>query len=192
MQKSLFIALALFILTGCKKENEVLDPSHPIMTYYDLGDYEVSEMVTKNFDIDGDGIKDFGFEALLVGDPVLKRDRKIFYVYSKIHTSLLSDNVDNSPALVKGQTIKPVEPGYSWWPVSAIPLAEMITPQTGPVFWEGNFKDAARKYLPLKVNRNGQDFYGWLELSINQPGQKMILHRTGLSTEAGKAVKAGF
>ena len=191
--KNFIIGMAgLMILSGCKKEceeNPVED--HPKMSYTSVN-LELKSWSSKGIDIDGDNKKDFAFEVFPVGDPVQQRDKIKFYAYSTIHTSLLSDDLDLPPMLEKGETVKPLHPGYAWWPITASELAQKVTPVNGPVSWEGVFKNALNKYLPMKMTKNNLDYFGWIELSIDQQESKLIVHRIALSTEAGKVVKTGF
>ena len=182
----------LMILSGCRKE-KVENPveGHPKMTYTTVN-IELKSWSSKSVDIDGDNRKDFAFEVLPIGDPVQQRDKYKFYAYSTIHTSLLSDDLDFPPILEKGETVKPVHPGYAWWPITASELAQKVVPVNGPVFWEGVFKNASKKYLPMKMKKNDLEYFGWIEISIDQAESKLIVHRIALSTEAGKVVKAGF
>jgi hypothetical protein len=192
-RKYMMISLAaLIMLSGCKKEKEVIPViDHPVMSYKIIN-LELKSWSLKNIDIDGDGRKDFSFEVYPVGDPVMQQDKITFNAYSTIHTSYLTDGNDNPPMLSKGETVKPLHPGYEWWPISSALLAQKIIPANGTEFWTGVFQDANKKYLPFKMAKNNQDYYGWIEISIDKPAEKLIIHRTGLSTEAEKVVKAGF
>ena len=44
----------------------------------------------------------------------------------------------------------------------------------------------------MKLKKNDLEYFGWIELSIDQLESKLIVHRIALSTEAGKVVKTGF
>jgi hypothetical protein len=192
-KKYLLLAVCtMIILSACKKEKQVIPvDDHPVMKYT-IVNLELKSWSLKSIDVDGDGKKDLSFEVYPVGDPVLQQDKISFFAYSSLHTSLLTDGNDNPPILTGGETVKPVHPGYEWWPLSNAQLAQKIIPANEPVFWTGVFRDANKKYLPFKMAKNNQDYYGWIELSIDKPSEKLIIHRTGLSTEAGKVVKAGF
>jgi hypothetical protein len=182
----------LMIMSACKKEtveNPVND--HPKMNYTVLN-LELKSWSSKGVDIDGDNKKDFAFEVFPVGDAVQQRDKYKFYAYSTIHTSLLSNDLDFPPMLETGEMVKPLHPGYSWWPITASELAQKVVPVNGPIYWEGVFKNASKKYLPIKMTKNDLDYFGWIELSIDQAESKLIVHRIALSTEAGKVVKTGF
>ena len=191
--KYLMIGIAgLMIMSGCKKESEKNPVNDHLKMSYTVVNVELKSWTSKGIDIDGDNKKDFAFEVFPIGDPVQQRDKYKFYAYSTIHTSLLSDDLDFPPMLEKGETVKPVHPGYAWWPVTASELAQKVVPVNGPIFWEGVFKNASKKYLPMKMTKNDLEYFGWIEISIDQAESKLIVHRIALSTEAGKVVKTGF
>jgi hypothetical protein len=100
--------------------------------------------------------------------------------------------MDLPPMLEKDEMVRPLHPGYEWWPITASELAQKVTPANGVTYWEGIFKTANKKYLPLKLTKNNLDYFGWIEISINQAESKLIVHQIALSTEAGKVVKTGF
>ncbi|HYO23056.1 MAG TPA: hypothetical protein VER36_11675, partial [Flavisolibacter sp.] len=79
-----------------------------------------------------------------------------------------------------------------WYEVSSIVLAEKVIPLHGEVSWRGLWKEATHHYLPLQVEKNGQIFLGWAEISFNTDTQKLILHKAAISTESGKEIKAGY
>lgn len=195
MRKLFYIGAAIFVLASCKKDETVIapppPPEHPAMIYTDLKNAEVKYGKLKLLDIDGDGSYDFRFSVFLVGDPVLQRDRYQFYASSTVDRNLLNNEADESPVLSKGDSISKFYPGYQWWEVSAIVLAEKIVTNTG-AYWQGLWKDASHKYLPVQVEKNRKVFHGWVELSFDTVAEKMILHNAALSKEADKAVKAGY
>lgn len=195
MRKLLYTGAVIILLASCKKDNTVIapppTPAHPQMIYTDLKEAEVKYGKLKLLDIDGDGSYDFRFSVCLVGDPVLQRDRYQFYVSSTIDRNLLNNEADESPVLSTGDSISKIHPGYQWWEISVIVLAEKIVTNTGN-YWQGLWKDASHKYLPVQVEKNQQVFHGWVELSFDTVAEKMILHKAALSKEADKAVKAGY
>ena len=115
-------------------------------------------------DIDNDGSNDFKFSVLLVGDPILQRDRVQFYVNSGIKRNLLNNQVDESPLLSKGDSVKKIHTGYTWWEISSIVLVEKIIENTGSR-WEGLWKNANHQYLPVQIEKNNKLYHGWIELS---------------------------
>jgi hypothetical protein len=81
--------------------------------------------------------------------------------------------------------------GYTWWEISAIVLAEKIITYTES-HWEGAWKNADHKYLPVQMKKQGKLYHGWIELSFNTTEEKLILHRSAISKEEDKDVKAGL
>jgi len=185
-------ALSL-LLFSCKKTGVKPEPlvvSHSQMFYKDLQNAEVKYLQPKFVDIDNDGSADFRFAVQLVGDPVLQRDRIQFNVTSGIQRNLLNNAQDESPKLNKLDSIKQNHPGYTWWQISSIVLAEKIVTYNGNT-WEGLWKNANHNYLPVQVEKNGKLYHGWVELSFSTAEEKLILHRSALCTEDNKGIMAG-
>lgn len=194
MKKILIVATASILMIACKKEKLPVPPpapTHPVMTYKDLAGQEVKYLQSQYVDVDNDGSIDFKFGVLLVGDPVLQRDRVQFYANSGIKRNLLNNQVDESPMLNKGDSIGKVHNGYIWWEISSIVLAEKIIDNAGS-HWEGLWKNADHKYLPIQIERNNKLYHGWIELSFNTVEEKMILHKAAISSEEDKTVAAGI
>jgi hypothetical protein len=186
-----FVLLSV-VFTSCEKEHPTGNPLPEQMQYTNLGDAEVSYGHSKSIDINKDGKADFLFSTLLVGDPILQRDKLQFYAYSKIETYLMNDENSQSLVLSKGDLISIQPAGYEWYEISGILLAEKITPVTGAIFWEGLWKDASHRFLPVMVKANGLRQTGWIELSFNKTAEKIILHKAAIRLEAEKDCKAGL
>lgn len=60
-----------------------------------------------------------------------------------------------------------------------------------PVHWAGLWKNATHRFLPVQIKRNGQFYNGWIEISFDILNEKLVLHRTAISTEPGREVRAG-
>lgn len=190
MKKICLGVLVAIGLAGCvKTDREIVTP--PEMHYTDLHDAEVTSTAARSIDVNQDGTMDFTFNTLLVGDPILKRDRLQFYAGSKVETYLLNDAEDQSPRLDKFDLVELNHPGYTWYEISAIVLVEKIMPETGIAYWYGDWRGAFHHYLPIQVKKGGQLYLGWVELSFDTTGEKLILHQAALSKEAGKRVTAG-
>lgn len=190
MMRFLYLALAAFVFTSCTKDLGSID--HPSMRYTDLHNAEVKFGTLQRLDLDGDGTVDFSFQTQLVGDPILVRDRLQFYVSSNIKTNLLNDNNDESPVLAKGAAIMLSHPGYTWYEISAIVLAEKITTMTPPVFWQGRWSAADHQYLPVQIDKAGKLYMGWIELSMDTTTEKLVLHKAAISLVPNQTVRAGF
>jgi len=193
MSKYVIIVTVIVSLAACGKEKLPVKPpvaSHPVMSYKDLQNKEVKYGKVQYVDIDNDGANDFRFDVLLLGDPLLQRDRLQFYANSGIKRNLLNNNLDESPVLNKGDSISKTHIGYNWWEISAIVLAEKIINDNG-FFWQGLWKNADHKYLPIQIEKNNKLYHGWIELSFNTAEEKLILHKAAISTEEEKSILAG-
>jgi hypothetical protein len=193
MNKYFFSAVLLMVIAGCKKDSvqPIPVPVHPLMFYKDLGNFEVSKGLSLTLDFDNDGISVCSFSVQLVGDPIMKVDKLQYYVSSRIKRNLLNDQNDESPILNKYDLIKNEHPGYTWYELSFILLTQKIISDGGNT-WLGLWKNADHKYLPFQIVKDNNLFHGWIELSMNTVTGKLILHRSGISTEANKEVKAGY
>ena len=60
------------------------------------------------------------------------------------------------------------------------------------VYWDGIWKRASHHFLPVQVTRNGKTYNGWMEISFDMSGDKLVLHKAGISTENDKEIKAGY
>jgi hypothetical protein len=186
--KILFFALAcMMVLGSCKKESITQRFS---VEYFDLQNDEVSYQHPVVLDFTNDGSIDFSFGVLLVGDPVLQRDRYQFYVSSRVKTNLLNDANDESPMLNKGDIITLNHEGYTWYEVSAIVLTEKIVTNQSTT-WNGRWTNANHKFLPIQIEKEGKLFNGWIELSFDKVSEKIILHKAALSKIPNVSILAG-
>ena len=94
--------------------------------------------------------------------------------------------------LSRGEEVRAQYPSYDWYEVSAIVLAEKITPVNGEPYWQGPWKNVAHKFLPVMIRKEDKSYYGWIELSFDTAAEKMILHRVAICTEANREVKTGW
>jgi hypothetical protein len=194
MTKYLLIAVVTVLLISCGKERPLVPApvsTQPIMAYKELGNQEVKYGQYQYVDLDNDGTRDFLFNVQLVGDPILQRDRIQFYANSGIKRNLLNNDVDESPMLNKGDSISKRHVGYNWWEISSIVLAEKLVYASGSS-WEGVWKNADHKYLPIQIEKNGKLYHGWIEISFSIAEEKLILHKAAISTEEDKSIKAGI
>jgi hypothetical protein len=193
MKKFLVLLLPVLFI-ACQKET-VVKPApvpHPAMHYTDLGNVSIKFGQQKAVNIDGDGVNDLLFSTMLVGDPILRRDRRQYYVNAAFHVFLLTNVQEQAPVLNNGDAITISNPsGYNWFNSSSVVLAEKIIEETGPEDWEGSWKDVDHKYLPVQIRKNDLRYNGWVEISFKTNTEEMILHRSAIATEAGKTVMAG-
>ena len=193
MSRSSILILCFILIASCqKKENDVLPA--PKMKYIDLHQSEVNMSTTQRIDVDEDGTIDFSFKTYLIGDPILKQDRHVFVVGSTIETYLLAiDNTETGKRMEKGDLIGLMPPsGFEWFQIAQIVMTEKVISESNPNYWRGEWKDASHHFLPIQVRRNGLRYNGWIETSMDTNGERMILHKAAISTEAHKDVRAGY
>jgi hypothetical protein len=58
-------------------------------------------------------------------------------------------------------------------------------------FWDGLWKNVNHKYLLVQIKKEGKPYFGGIELSFDKRTEVVILHKTAISKEPYKAVKAG-
>lgn len=194
--RNIFVFSAAFLIVACTKNPVIPKPeppstAHPQMLYTDLKNAEVYYNQPQFVDVDHDGLKDYSISVLLVGDPILQRDRMQFYAHSGIKRNLLNNDIDESPMLNKSDSISKYHPGFKWWEISSIVLAEKITDYNGS-YWQGLWKNADHKYLPIQIEKDRKLYHGWIEISFKTDEQKLILHRSAISMEEDKTVLAGI
>ncbi len=190
--KRFFILLSSVVLiASCKKDDQPPADNKP-MTYIDLKDSAVAFNRSAYFDLDGDGQKDILFNTLLVGDAVNKLDKKQWYVTSSFTTNLPVSLSESIPVLNMADSI-PVANfnGYNWYNASSIILAQKITGETGDPYWQGDWKNATHRFIPVQVQKANGVYNAWVEVSFNTATEKIILHKAAISKKAGKAIAAG-
>ena len=192
MSRLITFFLSGIIFISCSKTELKPEINQPQMLYTELNEAEVKYGHPISVDVDHDGANDFSFGVILVGDPVLIRDRLQFLAMSKINTNLLNNEQDESPRLNKGELISFKHHGYNWFEISSIVMAEKLTEMTGFPYWDGIWKSASHKFLPIQLKKSGGYYQGWIELSFDQAGEKILLHKAAVSKEPGKDVKAGY
>jgi hypothetical protein len=162
------------------------------MLYKNLGDTAIVFARSASFDLDNDGSKDIYFTTLLVGDPISKQDKKQWYVQSSFYTNLPVNAAASIPMLSSQDDI-PVNNfgGYTWYNASNILLAQKVLSSTEAPFWEGHWKAAQNRFIPIQINRGGKSYNGWVEISFSMNDQKVIIHRSGISKLENRTIKAG-
>ena len=161
------------------------------MRYTDLLNTEVKAGTYKRVDLDGDGTNDLLFNTLLLGDAIGQRDRLQFYANTGIDTYQPVNEHEECPILTRDAAITFQYPGFTWYDITAIVLAEKVMLVSGETYWDGLWKSASHRYLPVQVKKNGQSFLGWVEMSFDKTAEKLILHRAAISTLAEREIKAG-
>ena len=188
------LLLPVLLLTACDDKDNIQPPTqvHPKMRYTELNNVTIKFGQQNSLDIDGDNMKDLLFSTVLVGDPIARVDKRRYFVTASFDVFSLVNEQEETPALDKEDVITIGNPrDFNWYNASSLVLAEKIIEETGPGHWEGNWKNADHKYLPVQVRKNNLRHNGWVEVSFKMDSEEVILHRAAFAVEAGKEVKAG-
>jgi hypothetical protein len=197
--KTSYVLSGLLLLAACRKDDTSIPgkPSPgpvplPEMLYTDLKNKEMKHQQPQFVDLDNDGSKDIGFGTWYIGDPLEKEDEVLFFAGSYVHSNLLLGENNNSPIFKQGDTI-PVsnKGGYDWYQVGQVEMARKNIGEQGPPYWELDWRQVSHKYLAIQVMRDNKRYNGWIEVSFNTAGEKLILHKAAISKEAEKDIIAG-
>ena len=192
----LFSVIIALSVVSCKKDNQHpgTPPTPPLeMEYLNLNNREINRNTPGfSIDVNHDGRKDLAFTTLLVGDPVNQVDKLQFLISSNIEVNLPVNGSEEIPIMNRGESIAIGNfNGYQWFELSSILLVQKIISFIVPPVWEGHWKNAVYKYLPYQVVVNGKRYNGWVELSVDIAGEKILLHKAAISKEPNKIVKVG-
>ncbi|MBE7169283.1 MAG: hypothetical protein INR73_01770 [Williamsia sp.] len=190
--KTLKTLVTLTVLAGmfasCRKSQhpEPTIPSQPSppasVTYLNFNNKEVRFNGSFGADLDNDGEKDFFVYTLLVGDPLLKADYRQFLFGTSLSAELPISESEEVPMMEKGAPISAnLFTGYNWYNVASIIMAKKVITMA-ETHWEGKWKTAAHRFLPLRINSKGKNYYGWVEVSFSTHDEKVTLHGAALST----------
>ena len=178
---------------SCDKDSQETEVPPVTMEYFSLNDKEIKANAPGfSIDVNHDGRKDLAFTTQLVGDPLFQVDKLQFLVSTNIQVNLPVNSSEEIPIMSKGASIMLENfNGYEWFELSSILLVQKVLSNTAPPVWEGPWRNAAHKYLPYQVLVNGKRFNGWVELTVDITGQRIILHKAAVSTIPDKIIKAG-
>lgn len=192
MKRFYILLSGVVLIASCKKEHTPTPADDKIMIYTDLKDSAVTFSHAASYDLNGDGEKDVLFSTLLVGDPINKEDKKQWYVTASFNASLPVEEGESIPVLNLADSI-PVGNfnGYNWYNASSIILAQKIIGEVGDPIWQGDWKNANHRFIPIQLKKSDDIYNGWIEISFDKTNEKVILHKAGVSKKAGKAVAAG-
>jgi hypothetical protein len=188
--------IIVLMSVSCKKDKHPVSlppPAPPKMEYFNLNDTTVkANQPGFSIDVNHDGRKDLAFKTLLVGDPVYQVDKLQFVVGSNIKINLPVNANEQVPVLNDGDLIQSENfNGYQWFELSSIVLVQKIISVAAPVRWEGLWKDAVHKFLPYQAVMDNKRYNGWVELSVDITGERVVLHKASISEEAERSVIAG-
>ncbi|HYJ37288.1 MAG TPA: hypothetical protein VEV87_01680 [Chitinophagaceae bacterium] len=193
MNRFSILLFSFILISACNKNDDRVQPG-PDMKYTDLQQAEVKTGTTQRLDLDEDGTIDFSLQVILIGDPVAKEDRHTFVAGSTIDTYLLAiDNTETGKRLNKGELIGLVPPGgFEWFQVARVVMAEKIISESKPPYWRGEWKDGSHQFLSVQIGKNGSRYNGWIEISTDTNGERMILHKAAISKVPYADVRAGY
>jgi len=182
----------LIFLSACTKTPVKPEPVAPKMTYLNFSDSAVFFDRSASFDLDGNGEKDIRFSTLLSADPLSQQDKRQWLAICSFNTSLPVNTNENIPVLHLDDLI-PINnfSGYSWYNAPGIVLSQKVTGMSAPPYWEGAWKDASHRFIPIQLKKNSLLYNGWVEVSFDKLQEKIILHKSAISQEADKSVLAG-
>lgn len=190
--------IPLLLLTACSKREAISDKpvpgkDAPEMLITDLKNAEVKDKKSQAIDLNLDSKTDLVFATWYIGNPNEKEDEILFFAGSGIESSLFVGGENDSPVYRKNEPI-PVAPanGFDWYIVAQAEMAKKNIGMTGDPYWEKSWRDASHKYLAVRILKDGQFYYGWVEVSMDKANSRLILHSAGISKVAGKPVKAGI
>jgi len=193
----LFLFLCFLFLNSCKKthvQEQKPHESHPEMYYKNFRDTAIVFAKRASFDLNEDGTKDIYFITLLLGDPIAKQDKKQWYIQSSFFANLPVNDDENIPQLSVGDSIPLTNfSGYTWYNASSVLLAQKIFNETlePPPFWEGYWKAAQHRFVPIQIIQNNKYYNGWIEISFSMIAEKVIVHRSGICKVENQTVQAG-
>ena len=187
----------LLTVISCKKEKQqVTTPNLPEtnMEYFNFNNREIKAGSSGySIDMNHDGRKDIAFSTLLVGDPINQVDKLQFLVETNVKANLPVGAGEKIPVMKLGDLVQLNDfDGYRWFELSSVILVQKIISFTQPPVWEGDWRNAAHKYLPYQVVVGDKRYNGWFEISIDIARECVVLHRAALSKEPNKIVKAGI
>lgn len=188
-----FTLIALIILFASCKKDSILKPvsAQPPMNYINLHDTAIGFGQMASFDLNGNGEKDVRFNTMLVGDALKHVDKKEWLVTTTINTSLPVDAYEQIPVMAVADSIPEFDfQEYHWYNASSVLLAQKVI---GEAYnsWDGVWKDASHKFIPVQVRDYRSLYNGWIEISFSTTDEKLVLHKAAICTEQGRTIKAG-
>lgn len=197
--KTTHTLLAIMIMVAfisCQKDpiNPVTPPPSKVeMNYTDLKDREIKYRQSGiTLDVNNDNRADLFFGVQLIGDHINAVDKRQYFILSSLSTAL-PVNINEQIIPLNQKEIIPLGDfnGNHWYSASEIVLMERHEFATGLIIWRGNWLNQGKRYLPFQVPTNNQRYNGWVELTADKDGERLILHRMAISKEPEKEIKAG-
>lgn len=195
-----FSAVVLFaaVFISCKKDipapvNQPGNQPQNHIEYTDLQNREVKhQQGAVILDVNKDDRADLFFEVRLVGDHINKLDKLQYYLLSSIYTAVPVNRNEQITPLAANEII-PIDNfnGSNWYGGSEIVLMERHETVSGTIRWFGNWIHLQKMYLPICIFKNNQRYIGWVQLTADNVGERLVLHRMAVSKLPEKEIKAG-
>jgi hypothetical protein len=189
MRKMIFMVAMAFAMSACSKDPTTLAAT---VLYTDLHDHTIHVNEMFQADINGDGLADFRVSGKLVGDPLLKTDYHQFYFTTIGNSHTPVNQQEETPLLENGRRIAGDECQDSPWYYAALVLTQKVIRDSTPEYWTGNWKKANHGFLALRIIKDGKNHYGWLEISVDQAKEGLIVHRAGFNLSPEQEIAAGL
>lgn len=197
MMRWIMLVLVFMNVVACQKEDVSQQPVppgdvHPLMSYINLSDTTIVFGKAASYDLDSNGSKDVYFATQLVGDPLRQQDKKQWLAGGSLTTHFPINANESIPVMNAMDEIPVVSfLGYNWYNAPEIRVAQKIISMNMPPYWEGDWKEANHRYIPVQIKTDSALYNGWVEVSFSTDNETMILHKAALSKKANKAIKAG-
>ncbi|MET0464314.1 MAG: hypothetical protein ABW007_14210 [Chitinophagaceae bacterium] len=199
--KILFLtSLTMILLSACSKRDNAVEPPPPDearilpeMMITELNDAEVKQGQSKVIDLNRDGVRDIAFATWYIGNPNENEDEVLFFASTGTQSALMLGGENESPRFGRDNMIsKEPSSGFGWYVIGQAELAMKNIGHVGDPYWEKPWKNANHSFLAVRVNKEDNWYYGWVELSMDTANSKLILHRAAIGMVADKAVKTGI
>jgi hypothetical protein len=191
----LLVLFAAFIMPGCKKRQNA-DPA-PVSDKIIYTTPQSAVIKYNNrypvLDLNQDGSADFTF-----GIELQAHDNSVLTQFKVLPTpgnQLVVFDVNDAYSLIKNATIaESLSDKNTTWQFNNAIMLEKRERADG-IERQGWWNGSVNQYLGVRVKRNAQYYYGWIELThqISSTGEdQLIVTRTAIETVPNKAINAGY
>jgi hypothetical protein len=193
-------SFTVILLSACSKRDTVIEKPQPEevkilpeMMITDLNNAEVKQGQSKVIDLNRDGVRDIVFATWYIGNPNENEDEVLFFASTSTESALMLGGENDSPRFGRDEMISETpQSDFGWYVIGQAEMAKKNIGVVGAPYWEKPWKNANHEYLAVRVNKNNQWYYGWVEVSMDTVNSALILHRAAIGMVPGKAVKTGI
>lgn len=167
---------------------------HPPMNYVNLNNAVVkAQQPALVYDLNMAGRIDIAFNVMLLSDPIQQQNKWQFMAVTDIYTALLVDTNETTPVADRATIIiREGFAGYQWYGASNVVWIQKVVSMAIPDYWESNWLNVNKKYLPFQIMKDNKKYDGWIELTEDHANEQIISHRFAISKQADTAVVAGI